>query len=74
MKFKNDLELWHTYRELAEHLSKTATFQEIELINLCVYYFYDEDACEEYCRCEKINRQKDFNSKEECYKCKFYGV
>ena len=73
MKCKNDLEMWHKYVEFAEHLKKTARFQEIRLINKCVYYVFDE-VFEEHCRCQKIERKGDFNSKNECWKCKFYGI
>lgn len=71
MEFQNDLEMWHKYREMAEHFVKTAKFQENHLINKCVHYIFD-DVFEEYCRCRKIKRDGDFDSKNECWKCGFY--
>lgn len=73
MKFRNDLEMWHKYREMAEHFVKTAKFQEIRLINECKFYVFD-DSFEEYCRCEEVKRKGDFYSGEECWKCKFYEM
>ena len=72
MQYKNDLEMWHKY--VAEHLKKTARFQEIRLINQCIHYFFDNEAFEEYCKCPKIKREKDFNSENECWNCEFYEM
>ena len=73
MEFRNDLEKWHKYREMAEHFAKTAKFQEIHLINECIFYVFD-NSFEEYCRCKKVKRKGDFHSEEECWKCEFYEM
>ena len=71
MKFRNDLEMWHKYFEYATHSAKTAMFQEIRLIRHCIFYVFD-DAYEEHCRCKKVKREGDFDSKKECWQCEFY--
>ena len=67
--FKNDLEMWHEVKEFSKVLERLAEFNEIRLINLCRFYEWDSDASEEYCYNCAIIRKKDFNSKEECWKC-----
>lgn len=74
MNFKNDLEMWHKFAEFAEWLQFVATAQESSLFDNCTYYSYDDGAFEEYCHCPEIVRTKDFEAKEECWKCSFRKV
>jgi len=71
-KYKNDLEMWHKFAEFAEHIKFVAEAEEYTLYSKCAYYSWDDYAFEEYCNCDKIERSKDFEAKEECWKCPFY--
>ena len=73
MKFKHDLEMWHMFKEFAERLKEVAEFSEIRLINLCKNYKWDGEASEEYCHHPDIRREGDFDSKNECWKCPYFG-
>lgn len=75
MKYKNDLEMWHKFAEFAEHLKFVSEAEEQKLYSECVHYSYDDAAFEEYCKCPKIiARTKDFEAKEECWKCGFFEL
>lgn len=72
MPYKNDLEMWHKFKEYSEHLKFVAEMMEDQLIDLCGFYDYDRGACESYCHCPDIDRSnstKDFDPCEECWKC-----
>lgn len=72
MKFKNDLEMWHQFREFAKLLRQVAEFQEHQLAHECVDYAFDSGASEEMCSNSDITRATDFDSSEECWKCPSY--
>ena len=74
MKFKHDLEMWHTFKEFAEKLQQIADFSEIRLIRLCKHYEWDNAASEEYCNHPKVIRVGDFDSKNGCWKCPYYLI
>jgi len=74
LKFRNDLYLWHMMKLFAKELEILSRFEEINLYQDCIFYGYDNEAFEEYCNCEKINRKGDFHGELECWKCKFYKI
>ena len=74
MKFKNDLEMWHKFAEVAEQMRFVAKTKERELIFRCAYFDWDGEASEEYCYCPHIHREKDFVAEEECWKCPYYEM
>lgn len=73
IKYKNELEMWHQFKEFAEELSMVSTFNEIRLAKACYSYGYDSGASEEHCSHIGIERTKDFNSLDECWKCPYYS-
>jgi len=76
MKYKNDLEMWHKFSEFAEQLKFVAHAEEHSLIFKCRFYSEEEDCglsiFEEHCDHPSIKRKGDFNSDNECWKCRFY--
>ena len=73
MEFRNDLDMWHQFRDFAETLSILSKFHEHQLIHECVDYAFDSGASEERCSNPKKMRKGDFDSLEECWKCPFYS-
>jgi hypothetical protein len=75
MKVGTDLEYYHNAQEQLKKMQQFFEFLEIEEIPKCRYYSYDDGACEEYCKHPKIERGTiDFNSKQECWQCKFREI
>lgn len=74
MKCKNDLEMWHKFAEFAEHLKFVAEAEEQALYSQCIHYHFNRESFEEHCNCDKIERNKDFEAKNECWKCPFYTM
>lgn len=73
MPFKNGLEMWHRFAEYAEWLKIVAETEEQILYSKCKFYSWNNDAFEENCLNGEIERETDFNAKDECWKCKFYA-
>ena len=73
IRFKHDLQMWHMLGEYARWMHFIAETEEQHEYEKCKHYSYDDDAFEEYCNCVKIKRKKDFNAKDECYRCKYYA-
>jgi len=74
MKYKNDLEMWHSFLVVTKEIAFVAQAELHRLQGKCKFYSWDNRAFEEYCNHPMIKRKGDFDSDKECYKCKFYGV
>ena len=61
----------HERVEKARDLVKFLAYLELTEIPECRFYRWDNAACEEYCSHPLIRREKDFDSKQECWKCDF---
>ena len=77
----------HKLKENAQRTKEYFEFLELMEIPKCIFYSYDNRAFEEYCNCEEMEKKrgvipntipvsipKDFDSKEECWQCKFRKV
>ena len=69
MKYKNDLEMWHSFLTVAKDIAFVAQAELHRLQRECKFYSWDDGAFEEYCNHPEIKRKGDFHADDECWKC-----
>lgn len=75
MKYiQTDLAYYHQAQKELKKMQQFFEFLEIREIPQCNFYSYDDEAFEEYCNHPEIKRDKDFDSRQECWKCKFRKI
>jgi len=80
LEFKHEVERWHKIKEFAEYLTKYAEFREMNAIDECAWYEWDQQSAEDYCSHPQIveepfqSKPLDGHSRDICWKCPHYEI